>query len=631
MYSALCATFDLISGTTKRLEIAAHLSAFLSTVITSHSTDLLATVYLCINRLCPEYEGLELGIGESILLKAIAESTGRAPAKIKAELATVGDLGAVAMASRGGQATMFKPKPLTVARVFAVLKEIAGISGGSSQKLKVDKIKALMVACEGNEAKYLIRSLEGKLRIGLAERTVLASLAHAFAAVRTGPATTNGRRPRPADVAASTAAAAAAAEDTLKAVYAELPSYDAIVPALLQRPVSALPAHVHLTPGVPLKPMLAHPTRAISEVLDRFEDKLFTCEYKYDGERAQIHLLEDGSARIFSRNSENLSAKYPEVMARLASVCGEGTRSFVLDCEAVAWDTAKQCILPFQVLSTRKRKDVKAADVTVQVCIFAFDLLYLNGESLLQRPLRDRRALMLSHLVPAPGEFAFATSMESATVDDMQQFLDDAIKGNCEGLMVKTLVDEATYEPSRRSRNWLKVKKDYLDGAGDSLDLVVVGAYLGKGKRTGVYGGFLLASYDPEAEAYQAICKIGTGFSEQDLASLAASLSPTAIDTPKPYYQLGGAAADVYFDARQVWEVKAADLSISPVYTSGAGLVDPTKGISLRFPRFIRVRDDKGPEDATTGEQVADMYRRQEINNASTSGGNAGGSVEDEY
>ncbi|KAI9189974.1 ATP-dependent DNA ligase Cdc17 [Blastocladiella emersonii ATCC 22665] len=614
LYADICDMFDEVSQTTKRLEIAAIVAKFLLRVIRESPADLLQTLYLCINRLCPEYEGLELGIGESILMKAIAESTGRKLQAIKDDFAKTGDLGEVAQASRGTQKTMFQPKPLLVQRVFKTLKEIANISGGSSQKIKIDKIKSLMVSCRGSEAKYLIRSLQGKLRIGLAERTVLVALAQAFMYARTK---------KPSDVELKEG------EETLKAVYSELPCYDKIIPALLEYPLADLPEHCHLTPGIPLKPMLAHPTKAISEVLDRFEDKSFTCEYKYDGERAQIHKLESGKSHIFSRNSEDLSPKYPEVMARLQRACGPTTTSFVLDCEAVAWDREKECILPFQVLSTRKRKDVTEADIKVQVCIYVFDLLYLNGESLLRHTLKERRELLHSHFVEVAGEFNFAKSMESNTVDDIQTFLDESIVGNCEGLMVKTLVDESSYEPSKRSRNWLKVKKDYLDGVGDSLDLVVIGGYTGKGKRTGVYGGFLLACYDPAAEEYQSICKIGTGFSEEDLTKLAEALRLHVIPEPKQYYRLGDAKADVWFDPVQVWEVKTADLSISPVYQAGVGLVDPNKGISLRFPRFIRVRDDKGPEDATSADQVADMYRSQQINSNAGGGGNGGG--DDDY
>lgn len=181
-------------------------------------------------------------------------------------------------------------------------------------------------------------------------------------------------------------------------MFSELPSYEVIVPAMLKHGLSNLRDHCKLQPGVPLKPMLAKPTKSITEVLDRFEGKHFTCEYKYDGERAQIHFVshdaaqdyateapsagqtDKGVSNIFSRNSEDLSKKYPDILAKLPTWVKEGTKSFVLDCETVAWDVEEKTVLPFQTLMTRKRKDVKVEDVKIKVCVFAFDLLYLNGE-----------------------------------------------------------------------------------------------------------------------------------------------------------------------------------------------------------------------------------------------------------
>lgn len=234
-----------------------------------------------------------------------------------------------------------------------------------------------------------------------------------------------------------------------------------------------------LRPGVPLKPMLAKPTKAITEVLDRFENQTFTCEYKYDGERAQIHyvakersgdLIEalpsattkaaEGVASIFSRNSEDLSKKYPDILAKLDTWIKEDTKSFVLDCETVAWDVTEKKVLPFQQLMTRKKKDVKVEDVKVKVCVFAFDLLYLNGEAVVEKSLRERRELLHKAFQPVEGEFAFATHMNGQELEEIQVFLDESVKASCEGLMVKMLDgSESGYEPSKRSRNWLKVRK----------------------------------------------------------------------------------------------------------------------------------------------------------------------------
>lgn len=406
-YAALCTTFSLIEMTTKRLEISAHCSLFLRQVLRLTPNDLLPTVQLMINKLAADYAGIELGIGESLIMKAIGESTGRSLGVIKTDQHEIGDLGLVAAKSRSNQPTMFKPKPLTVRGVHEGLLGIAKVQGHGSQDKKVSGIKKLLSAADAeaagkgskgiditknkggpSEAKYIIRFLEGKLRLGLADKTVLVALAQAMAMHE---AATKGDKSPSTDKMAS-------AESKLKTVYSELPAYEVIIPAMLEHGLDNLGDVCKLQPGIPIKPMLAKPTKSITEVLDRFENKEFTCEYKYDGERAQIHyvapdavqhypgaentLQKDakGLCAIFSRNSEDLSKKYPDVLAKLNAWIKPGISSFVLDCETVAWDTVNKKVLPFQQLMTRKRKDVKADDVKVKVCIFAFDLLFLNGE-----------------------------------------------------------------------------------------------------------------------------------------------------------------------------------------------------------------------------------------------------------
>ncbi|KAJ0059194.1 hypothetical protein NL108_009132, partial [Boleophthalmus pectinirostris] len=517
-YLAVARTFERIEEDSGRLRNIETLSNFFRSVLLLSPDDLLCCVYLCLNQLGPAYLGMELGVGETVLMKAVAQTTGRQLDKIKAEAQEKGDLGLVAESSRSNQRMMFQPASLTATAVFKKLKEIAAMSGNSAMNKKIDIIKGLFVACRFSEARYIVRSLAGKLRIGLAELSVLSALSQAVCLTPPGqdfpPAVIDAGKGMSSDSKRSWIE-----EKTLilKQTYCEMPNYDVLIPVLLKEGIEELPKHCKLTPGVPLRPMLAHPTKGVGEVMKKFDEAAFTCEYKYDGERAQIHILENGDVRIFSRNQEDNTTKYPDIISRIPKVKKESVVSCVLDSEAVAWDREKKQIQPFQVLTTRKRKDVDASEIKVQVCVYAFDLLYLNGESLVKQPLSRRRALLHESFSEVEGEFVFAKSIDSDNTDTIAEFLEQSVKDSCEGLMVKTLEKDATYEIAKRSHNWLKLKKDYLDGVGDTVDLCVIGAYLGKGKRTGTYGGFLLACYDEENEEFQSVCKIGTGFKDEDL------------------------------------------------------------------------------------------------------------------
>nr|XP_021524163.1 LOW QUALITY PROTEIN: DNA ligase 1 [Aotus nancymaae] len=612
-YLAVARTFEKIEEVSARLRMVETLSNLLRSVVALSPPDLLPVLYLSLNQLGPPQQGLELGVGDGVLLKAVAQATGRQLESVRAEAAEKGDVGLVAENSRSTQRLMLPPPPLTATGVFTKFRDIARLTGSASTAKKIDIIKGLFVACRHSEARYIARSLSGRLRLGLAEQSVLAALSQAMSL------TPPGQEFPPAVVDAGKGKTAEARKTwleeqgmILKQTFCEVPDLDRIVPVLLEHGLERLPEHCKLSPGIPLKPMLAHPTRGVSEVLKRFEEAAFTCEYKYDGQRAQIHALESGEVKIFSRNQEDNTGKYPDIISRIPKIKLPSVTSFILDTEAVAWDREKQQIQPFQVLTTRKRKEVDASEIQVQVCLYAFDLIYLNGESLVREPLSRRRQLLRENFVETEGEFVFATSLDTKNVEQIAEFLEQSVKDSCEGLMVKTLDVDATYEIAKRSHNWLKMKKDYLSGVGDTLDLVVIGAYLGRGKRAGRYGGFLLACYDEDSEELQAICKLGTGFSDEELEAHHQSLQALVLPSPRPYVRIDDAVTpDHWLDPSTVWEVKCADLSLSPIYPAARGLVDSDKGISLRFPRFIRVREDKQPEQATTSAQVACLYRKQ--------------------
>ncbi|OAP13598.1 LIG1 [Arabidopsis thaliana] len=599
--------FDLISNESGRIVITDILCNMLRTVIATTPEDLVATVYLSANEIAPAHEGVELGIGESTIIKAISEAFGRTEDHVKKQNTELGDLGLVAKGSRSTQTMMFKPEPLTVVKVFDTFRQIAKESGKDSNEKKKNRMKALLVATTDCEPLYLTRLLQAKLRLGFSGQTVLAALGQA--------AVYNEEHSKPPP---NTKSPLEEAAKIVKQVFTVLPVYDIIVPALLSGGVWNLPKTCNFTLGVPIGPMLAKPTKGVAEILNKFQDIVFTCEYKYDGERAQIHFMEDGTFEIYSRNAERNTGKYPDVALALSRLKKPSVKSFILDCEVVAFDREKKKILPFQILSTRARKNVNVNDIKVGVCIFAFDMLYLNGQQLIQENLKIRREKLYESFEEDPGYFQFATAVTSNDIDEIQKFLDASVDVGCEGLIIKTLDSDATYEPAKRSNNWLKLKKDYMDSIGDSVDLVPIAAFHGRGKRTGVYGAFLLACYDVDKEEFQSICKIGTGFSDAMLDERSSSLRSQVIATPKQYYRVGDSLnPDVWFEPTEVWEVKAADLTISPVHRAATGIVDPDKGISLRFPRLLRVREDKKPEEATSSEQIADLYQAQKHNHPS--------------
>lgn len=577
----------------------------LRTVMHVTPEDLVPVIYLSANKIAPAHTGLELGVGEASIIRALASAYGTNEASVKTQYEKKGDLGLVAKASRSSQSMFRKPVALTIRKVLNTFRLIAKESGKDSVEKKKDLIRALLVAATDCEPQYLIRLLQAKLRIGYSEKTLLAALGQAAAY------NTDEHSKPPPEIKSPVEEAS----NIIKQVYSVLPDYDKIVSALLTEGLWMLPKTCKFTPGVPIEPMLSKATKGVSEVLNKFQDVEFTCEYKYDGERAQIHYVENGSVEVYSRHQERNTDKYPDVVAAVSRLKKPTVSSFVLDCEIVAYDRAKQQIESFQKLSTRPRKKVDIKDVKVDVCVFAFDLLYLNGQDLLQENLRVRREHLYASFEEETGFLQFATSITSNDVEEIQKFLDKAVNASCEGLIVKTLNEDATYEPAKRSLNWLKLKKDYLENIGDSLDLVPIAAFHGRGKRTGVYGAFLLACYDQENEEFQTICKIGTGFSEDKLEECSSSLRSKVIPKPKTYYRYAEKInPDVWFEATEVWEVKAADLTISPVYRAAVGIVDSDKGISLRFPRLLRVRPDKAPEQATSSEQVAEMYNAQKHN-----------------
>jgi len=613
------------SGCGSRKKSTVILSNVFRTLLYSQPKDLVPTLYILINKVAPDFEDAELGVGDGGLIRAMCEVFGRSEVHMKNSIINgeAQDLGEVALLSRVSQKVLFMPPKLSIEKVFAEMKAIAACSGKDSGKIRKEKISKMLVASRGEEAKFIVRMLQGKLRIGIQIPTVLQAIAYAFqltVPARGGEAAVGDVRNvkgKKKPTFSELEVAMTSMEEAVKRAFSEMPTFECLTNALMAgHNGETLGSVCHISLGIPVKPMLAKPSKGLGEVGERMAGKRFTGEYKYDGERAQIHVISRDDIRVYSRNSQNMTEKYPDVIKVVQDSLCDNIQSCVIDSELVAYDQVAKKILPFQILSTRGSKNVSLENLKCNVCIYPFDCMLLNGTPMVRETLEKRREALWSILKPTEGKVIFATyqNFDDLQEETIQAFLDESIAASCEGLMLKTLVDSATYQPSKRSLNWLKLKKDYLDGVGDTLDVVPIGAFYGKGKRTGSYGAFLLAIYNEEEEEFQTVCKAGTGFSDEDLVTHYEFYKERTTPVAESNYNVSDRMKpDVWLEACQVWEIKCADLSISPVHTSAMGMKAPGKGIGLRFPRFLRIRDDKGPEDATNAEQVADMFENQAV------------------
>lgn len=607
--------------------------------------ELVYAAYMTLHRVAPDYFGIEIGVGDAMLIRTISEVYGRKEASVKTELQQSGDLGSVAMQSKLSTSLLMTPPRLSLRVVYDELRAVSEAKGANAQQRKREKIKKLLVAAVGEEPKFIIRFLEKRLGIGIKSAAVLDAMAMAF--VMTPPDVD--KNPTPPEKLKDSLLEAQLSDDfsnffskyecisdvrhrkspptqdqlsaslqkmelAIRTAYSQVPNLFYVMYFLLiGSDADKLLKRCVICPGIPVLPMLAKPTKSLSEVLDAMAGEEFQAEYKYDGERVQIHKLKNGVVNLFSRNLEVMDFKYPDVKEVAIEAINKNTVDFILDSEVVAFNSETQEILPFQTLSGRKRKDVDAKTVVIHVCLFVFDCLRFNGESLVSTSLKHRRECLKKAVHEIPNKLHFARGGTVTDTTELEALLQEAIDHRTEGLMVKVLEGERSYyEPSKRSVNWLKLKKDYLDNLGDSVDLVPIGAFWGRGRRVGTYGGYLLAVYDEDEEVFRSVCKVATGFTDDDLVNHYNFYQDKIIQKKPEYYHLNEKMEpEVWFDACQVWECKAADLSISPVHTAGWGAKAKDRGIALRFPRYLKIRDDKKPEQATCSKQIVDMYDAQ--------------------
>lgn len=535
-------------------------------------------VYLTQGKLYPEFAGIEIGVAERLALRAVAEATGRPESDVSGDLALSGDLGTTAERLMAGAD---RRPSLTVDEVCAGLDDIARASGPGAIGRKVETLAALLRRATPPEARYLVRTATGRLRLGLGDMTILDTLALVWGG-------------------------SAAARPVIERAY-NLASDLGEVAARLARGGLDAVREIQPEPFHPVRPMLAERLRSAEAILEQLGGRC-AAEFKYDGLRLQIHKRGD-EVRLFSRRLEPITDQYPDVIALVRDHLR--AESAILEAEAITRDPETDELRPFQELIRRKRKHgVAAAAEAFPISLAVFDLLFVDGEDLTRRDYPTRRA-RLAQVVSAQPRFQLAEQQIVSSVPELEAYFDLAISAGTEGVVCKSLAPGSVYQAGARGWQWIKFKRDYVATMVDTVDLVVVGAFHGRGRRAGTYGSLLLAAYDPAADLFRTVTRCGTGFKDEELAALPELLAPFGLPHRHPRVD-AKMNADVWFVPNAVLEIAGAEITLSPIHTADWGAVRPSSGLAIRFPRFTgRWRDDKAPEDATTTGEVLEMFKLQ--------------------
>ncbi len=522
-------------------------------------------VYLLLGRPWPAYVSKETGVGPQQLKRALSLASGYPLAEIERRMAKVGDLGEVAAELMRGrrQITLFS-QPLTVERVFEKIKSLPDLTGEGSMDRKIGVVAELLSDATPLEAKFVVRTVLGDLRVGIAEGRMRDAIAATF-----------GLPPELVEHAymlttdyAVVARAAAQGEEALRRLGIEV--------------------------GHPVNPMLAQRAESVEEILERMGGRA-AFELKLDGIRIQAH--RDGDRIVlFTRRMEDYTHMFPDLVDPLRRALKSDR--MVVDGELVAIDPRSGKPMPFQEVLRRRRKyGIEKMVEQIPIQIHLFDVLVVDGKTVVERPYEERRRMLEERVEPVPGRVMVVERRVTGKREEVEEFLRYSLSLGHEGLVAKQL--DSPYRAGRREFLWLKLKPEV-----DTVDLVVVGAHYGKGKRAGTFGSYVLAARDERTGTYKTVTRCGSGYTDEDLEELTRMFEGLRVEKPPPEVEIE-IECDAYFRPEVVFEVAFEEIQLSPPEKH-------TGGVGLRFPRFIRIREDRRPEEATTLEEILQMYRAQQ-------------------
>jgi len=566
-FAQLASIFTQLESTSSGTKMRELLSAFFKK---APKADVPSIAHLLLGEIAAEHENVLIGMADKMVIKAIANATGKEEGSVTAISKKKGDVGLAAEALVGRAKGV-----LTVKEVFDTLHSIARLSGSGSQEKKTAMLAQLFKKASPQEAKYIARICVGKLRLGASTMTLLDSLAVAYA---------GGKHAR----------------KELEQAYNTCPDIGMIAKAIASHGIAGIrKAGSGVMVGRPIQMMLAQRVKDIKEIAGRM--KHVAAEEKYDGERIQAHKQGD-KITLYSRRLENITGQFPDVAdAVKRQVNG---KSFIIEGEVVPVGKNGK-LLPFQVLMQRRRKhDVELYMKKIPTCYYLFDLLYLNGRPYLNAAYPERRKA-LERIVRPTAAIQLARQVMTTKMEEVADFFQKALKRGCEGIIAKSCEKDSVYRAGARAWLWIKWKKEYVKEMRETLDLAIVGAFFGRGKRAGAYGALLCAAYNPPKERFETVCKLGSGFTDKQLASFPKTLSRWKVPTcPKNVVVTDAMTPDIWFAPGMVVEIVGAEFTKSPNHTCGR---EHGQGYALRFPRLVRIRDDKKATQATTVKEILQM------------------------
>jgi DNA ligase-1 len=578
-YSVVADAYEKIEATSKRLEM----TDLLVDLLRNTPKELISRVaYLTQGRIHPDFMGIEIGVAEKLAVKALARASGRKETDIEEDLKHTGDIGETAQKflSSKRQVTFFQ-ELLTVQKVYETLDKMARTSGSGAVDLKLSLLAGLLAAATPKEAKYIMRNVTGNLRLGIADMTVLDALAIAYG---------GGKETR----------------ELVERAYNICSDLGRVAETVARQGIEGI-KKFRVSINEPIRPMLAERLSSPEEILEKLGGKCIA-EYKYDGERLQAH-KQGENMTLYSRRLENISSQYPDAVQLFKKHVR--AKEAILECECVAVDPDTGEMRPFQELMHRRRKyGIEKAIEDYPVSLFMFEALYVDGKDLTMEPYLARRKT-LEKVVEKSDRTKTADYLITKNVKELEKFFLEAIENGCEGLVCKSIAQDSVYQAGARGWLWIKYKRDYKSEMTDTVDLVVVGAFHGRGKRAGKYGALLLAAYNTDADTFETVTKCGTGFTDEDLAKLPRTLQKHVVSHKHPRVS-SMLEADVWFEPSVVLEILGAEITLSPIHTCAVDSIRKGSGLAIRFPRFTgNYRVDKSAEDATTTSEIIEMYRKQ--------------------